>query len=95
MSAKRFHWLEIAGGLVGVLIVSSIKQPTPLLLSIVGFFSVRLLSERLETPVCDSAELLIECVSVSSEPRGDFFAKVFTAVEVVGPSCAVAISCEL
>jgi hypothetical protein len=26
---------------------------------------------------------------------GNFFAKVFTAVKVVGPSRAVAISCEL
>ena len=52
------------------------------------------MSERLETRECDSAELLSEYVSESSEPRGNFFAKVFTAVEVVGPGCAVAIPCE-
>ncbi len=54
-----------------------------------------MLSAQLETRECDSAELLIEDVSANLEPRGNFFAKVFTAVEVVGPSCAVAISCEL
>jgi xanthosine utilization system XapX-like protein len=37
MAVKRFHWTEIAGGLVGVLIVSAIKQPTPVLFAIVGF----------------------------------------------------------
>ena len=37
MSVKRFHWSEIVGGLAGVLIVSAIKQPTPVLLAIVGF----------------------------------------------------------
>jgi uncharacterized membrane protein len=37
MAVKRFHWSEIVGGLVGVLIVSAIKQPTPVLFAIVGF----------------------------------------------------------
>ncbi len=39
MSVERFHWSEILGGLVGVLIVSAIKQPTPVLLAISGFLA--------------------------------------------------------
>jgi hypothetical protein len=37
MAVKRFHWSEIVGGLVGVLVVSAIKQPTPVILGIIGF----------------------------------------------------------
>jgi hypothetical protein len=39
MAVKRFHWSEIVGGVVGVLIVSVLKQPTPVLLGVIGFIS--------------------------------------------------------
>lgn len=39
MSIKWFHWSEIVGGVAGVLIVSVIRQPTPVLLGIVGFLA--------------------------------------------------------
>jgi hypothetical protein len=33
----RFHWSEILGGVVGVVVIASVVQPTPVILGLVAF----------------------------------------------------------
>jgi hypothetical protein len=33
----RFHWSEIVGGIVGIAVIASIVQPTPVILGVVAF----------------------------------------------------------
>ena len=33
----RFHWSEIVGGVVGVAVIASVVQPTPVILGLVAF----------------------------------------------------------
>ena len=33
----RFHWSEIVGGIVGVVVIASVVQPTPVILGFVAF----------------------------------------------------------
>jgi len=39
MSSRKFHWTEIAGGVCGVFVVSAVKQPTPVILGVIGFIA--------------------------------------------------------
>jgi len=39
VSNRKFHWSEILGGICGVLVMSAVKQPTPVILGIVGFLA--------------------------------------------------------
>jgi len=39
VSNRKFHWSEILGGICGVFVMSAVKQPTPVILGIVGFIA--------------------------------------------------------